>query len=743
MFKNAVLSFLKNKKTLVLTFLLVIAVLALVTLTNFEPHTETTNHTEFSESETLAMCSPIGYNTFVNGSGLVCYQSVGDDPQIYIPVAATGINTVKLNFHTMKDNTGCQVYYLLEGEADLSEGYSAKGALGKGGKYCITYIPEVDFIQLRIDVDGTFAISGLELYKTEAVSLVRSLSISSVIVLAVDLMLFILLLIFEKHLGYLAFIKSAFIKRFEYLKTALREKHIAAFIARILLYVFALLFCASVFILILLSKYSIGLAMVVFAIGVLLAAAYIADAALSGNIKPAVMFLALTLIIGMTIAMVKPPSVGGGWDEAIHYKNTSALKCALFGGPYTLADSRCENYVYYYDRYNYEGATYFLDMILEDDVELEPNKLEISIYKALGYLPSAFALRVSEILNADMIKSLLIAKIAPLFVYAFVIYYGLRKLKSGQLIFSTVAMLPTAVYIATTINYDSWVTAFIGCSYILLVAAMQDSEKKLRLSDIALMLGLFFLGCGPKAIYFFLIFPFFFIPKSKFEKEKYGRYSRIAAFGTLLVIALIMLLPFLFDMQIMTDTRGDVGGSAVNAGDQVEYILKNPFDYFLILTEFLFMYLSPANANNFAAAIHPHGQAPAYIGSLSILVLIVSALLDRGECDGFIGRKRLKTTSFITFLGTAALVATALYISFTPVGYKTVNGCQWRYLIPALFPLVYAAGSSRIIKPFNKKIMYITVFSVIAFSAFGTWFEVLLRGWIEWSNAEGRPIPFL
>ena len=60
------------------------------------------------------------------------------------------------------------------------------------------------------------------------------------------------------------------------------------------------------------------------------------------------------------------------------------------------------------------------------------------------------------------------------------------------------------------------------------------------------------------------------------------------------------------------------------------------------------------------------------------------------------------------FLFTVILVATALYVSFTPVGLGTVNGCQSRYLLPLLVPcLSFILNQSRLVFGDSKRFILI------------------------------------
>ena len=72
-----------------------------------------------------------------------------------------------------------------------------------------------------------------------------------------------------------------------------------------------------------------------------------------------------------------------------------------------------------------------------------------------------------------------------------------------------------------------------------------------------------------------------------------------------------------------------------------------------------------------------------------------------------IGLAQFLWASFV-FLFTVILVATALYVSFTPVGLGTVNGCQSRYLLPLLVPcLSFILNQSRLVFGDSKRFILI------------------------------------
>ena len=75
---------------------------------------------------------------------------------------------------------------------------------------------------------------------------------------------------------------------------------------------------------------------------------------------------------------------------------------------------------------------------------------------------------------------------------------------------------------------------------------------------------------------------------------------------------------------------------------------------------------------------------------------------DKSNCPWWI-----RALSVAMYVGMAALMATALYIDFTPLKSETIAGCQPRYLIPLLPPMCLTLFGSGI-RVFKNKAVYNT-----------------------------------
>ena len=77
-------------------------------------------------------------------------------------------------------------------------------------------------------------------------------------------------------------------------------------------------------------------------------------------------------------------------------------------------------------------------------------------------------------------------------------------------------------------------------------------------------------------------------------------------------------------------------------------------------------------------------------------------------------------------LGVIVLIWTALYLSFTPIGYTTINGVQPRYFLPLLFPLLICLGSSKFKVKISDKIYNFIVLVIPAIVIFIAVYQLII-----------------
>ena len=409
--------------------------------------------------------------------------------------------------------------------------------------------------------------------------------------------------------------------------------------------------------------------------------------------KPEKLFFSILMISGFCYVLASPNNVGVVWDEGIHFFRVESI-VQLFNDEGIQAD---ENELY--------SNPMFFDYVSKDtrakfnnDINQNANeRVDVDYtygFFSIAYVGYAVGITIARAFLLPFTWCYKIAKIINLAFYGMIIYYAMKKLKAGKILVATIALIPTLQLMAGAYSYDQWVLSFTIYGFCYFLSFLQDKEKKMRPIDEWLMLGSFVLACLPKAIYFVLMFPLLFLPKTAFNNKKHH-----IKYIVHLMIAVFILLVVIIIPMLMSGASGDLrGGSDVNGMQQIMFILHNPMRYMEILANFLYSYLHPSNGFQIY-------QNYAYFGfgsfgmTTTILVGVVALLDKSGE--------KIKTgwvwfsSIFGSFMG-ILLVVTALYISFTAVGNDWVEGCQFRYIIPSLFPFLYMITPEKVENHINK-----------------------------------------
>ena len=188
----------------------------------------------------------------------------------------------------------------------------------------------------------------------------------------------------------------------------------------------------------------------------------------------------------------------------------------------------------------------------------------------------------------------------------------------------------------------------------------------------------------------------------------------LAAAACVFVVVCIRML-FLFASPGGGAVQDARGGEGVDALGQISYIFTHPWEYTKTLLGFLAEYVSLESSARYFSYLHYFTRLePTVFSSLMVATLIVVAITDKNEYDVRV-RILPRVVCFILAFGVLCLVATSMYIAFTAVGSDTVKGCQYRYIAPILFPILYCMGSGKIQNRIKREYYNGIVLTICAF----------------------------
>ena len=428
--------------------------------------------------------------------------------------------------------------------------------------------------------------------------------------------------------------------------------------------------------------------------------------------KPEVFFLVLCLLIGSCFTFLYP-AVPISWDEEFHASN--AITYSYLGSvrysaqdDYSLTSGRnVEKKLSYFgeetkaqnERYN-QGITSWRNGFPE-------SKNFWTFFGGIGFY-------IGRVLKLPYHWIWSLGRFFGLLAYAVIGYFAVRRLKTGKMILAAVLLIPECVFLTSTFSYDAGVIVFTALGMSYLVREWQEPEKKLEWKNAFLMIGALFAGCYAKAIYFPLLLLPLFLRKGKFTGLKQRRLYMGLSAGALVLLVASFAVPFV----LSPDGGGDIrGGENVNSFGQVQFILSNPLQYTGILLNFLGEYLNPDGFYQFLTFLAYLGEAPH--AGLYLILLTALAFTDRDGKDLDIpGKTGSRACMLAVLFGTVVLIATSMYVSYTPVGFGTINGCQHRYLLPLFFPAMMLICPGKIRNDVNKTLYNGIFFALIGFVGF-------------------------
>ena len=714
------LDYLKTKKKLGYLLITLVLLLLFVSLLTARG-TETLMTTNDLGANAFRNAEGVGYEVTQNADGTLTFLPNAEDPRMLFDLGeGMRFNRVIVSLNQAVDKDSPVQLLYEEDHLGWAERTPYQATLGKGSSSVVLELPTRNYTKLRLDIDGDFSPASIRLEMIER-EVHRECNWLALILLV---SLIVLLVILNSKIGYISFILGAIKNALQKFKSEKQENGIW----RALLYGAMLIstaaYAVTLAVLLLLSHLSLMAIGAVFALSTLALLFQLLWRGISreGN-QPAKLFLTVILIVGLMFAYCLPITTGLSWDDQIHYQRAENISRLIFGHQSTLADYDQAIFLYPVHS-NIEDFDNVNTRVLVDsqNVKGESGGL-VNFYTYISYFHMAAVISLTDYLGIDFILQMILIKMSNILIYATVLYCGLKKLKSGSYLLSATCLMPTSIFMASTLTYDWWVTAFLGYAAALYISELQSPERHITPKTIVKLLLAIAVGCAPKAVYFVLFLPILFLGKHKFASKKHRKGYVFASTAILLAVLLSFVLPFLVNTGTQTDYRG---GTDVNAGEQLSYILSNPLEYANTLLNFLSDYTSFSTAAEHCC-FHAYLYNPWPIYATAMLaVLMLCVFVDKKECDCIPNLWRHRLLTYLCSFGTLCMIATALYISFTPVGHNWINGCQWRYIIPVLFPLFYCVGSPRLINRMSERVMGFAVFGVLGAVLIGSFYQVYI-----------------
>lgn len=602
--------------------------------------------------------------------------ATGSDPHIifeninaqfaFVAVEASGISPTI-------DNT--QIFY--DKGNGFNEGESSVPQASEDEGYMVFCLLENNYNNLRLDVNGDYDFKCLNLYAKE-----QPFTINRVTVSPFKYVLAILISLALTGAVFAADCRFGFAERFSDYFVRKRMRFLLYGVGCIIIIAFAV-FTELAVVIVFSKDFNFARLAIVTTAMICVYTLYVLKNSIAEHPEKALLVIILTIGAFMIFTA---PFGHISYDIDHHYR--WALNGSYIGDTnITLADSRVINLKFW----NGDGL---VDEMNHADKFLVSHE---NTGTTIAHRLSGVIIAVARLFGADFHTKFVLGQFGNLIIYAVVCYFAMRKLKSGKMILATIALFPTNMFLTTNYSYDYWVLCFSMLGMAYFVGEMQRPNKPLTVKNSVIMCGAFALSCLPKLTYAPLLIIPFFMKKNNMTKSDRKRHFIICVVAILTVFALLAI-----KSVTKVSGEGDVRGGAVNPPEQLMYILQNPIDYAKMLIKFTVKSLSFSDMHGYMInyAYLGFGTGAEYI----IFLLMFTTITDKSKCDRYSSTLWTRSVAVVLYVGIFFIIATALYIVFTPLYSQEILGVQPRYIVPLLFPLLSVIAPTGIITVRNRKV---------------------------------------
>jgi uncharacterized membrane protein len=301
-------------------------------------------------------------------------------------------------------------------------------------------------------------------------------------------------------------------------------------------------------------------------------------------------------------------------------------------------------------------------------------------YPPVAYIGQSVGIWIGKAVSASPLIWLYLARIFNLLLFLLMAFYAIRWMPEMKWGLALLALMPMTLYEAASTSADVYTIgiSFLMTAFLLRCAA---SDHKLILRDIFILLAGTALLALAKPGYSPIILLAFLIPAKRFGSQK----RKLLAIGGMLAIALIIGVFCIFAMRDFVWAP-----PGVDSASQFRFILTHPFFYVALVFRCIF------RASQFGSFIGWFGwlelRLPLWIIIPYFLLLALVAF----------ERKKNPVTMKQRWIigGVFALLVYAVftmqYLSYTPIGKRSVDSIQGRYFIPFAPLLLFLFYSRRI-----------------------------------------------
>ena len=319
----------------------------------------------------------------------------------------------------------------------------------------------------------------------------------------------------------------------------------------------------------------------------------------------------------------------------------------------------------------------------EDDKVFVPFHNTV-VYAPVPYIPQIIGILVGKAFSASPIGLIYFARVINLAFFLAMAYLAIWLTPVHKWVWCFLWLTPTTVFQAASASVDAFT---FGICFLVISTFLHlglDESSTVGPKQVAALFVLCLLAVLSKQAYILLPFLFLVIPVRKFR----SKLTYFAVFIALIGVCVGSVAGWSATVKpIFAQYRGDV---VIDPDAQLSFILGHPFE-FLGVAVWSYIRMSGYYFVTFFGQLTWLDLfVPRWLTIFLFVNVLAIAILDKGRVDGISWRSRLIFAAIV--VGTALIISTLLYLTWSPVGADRVAGIQGRYFIPVaplFFLLLY------------------------------------------------------
>jgi uncharacterized membrane protein len=319
-------------------------------------------------------------------------------------------------------------------------------------------------------------------------------------------------------------------------------------------------------------------------------------------------------------------------------------------------------------------------------------------YSPVAYIGAASGIIVSRLLDLPPIVALYAGRLGNLILWILLIAGSVALLPRRKWVLVFVGLLPMALFQAATINGDAVMIGSLAIllSLLLRLRLKKDLIQPTEIVSLALVASVMVLSKQIMVL---------FLPLILLLKRKSFRSTDNHIIAKIFVIGIPLLICFLWIFVSKGVSNSGPPPNASDAASQFDFILTSPHSFINVMWNTYFYTWGDSITRSFVGTF---GWSDTPLSSIIVTSGYVGGALLLLGVDDNKEQNILSKLEKLIILGIALIytlaVSVSLYLYYSPVGFKIIQGLQGRYYIPllAMFAPFLATKRVRIQTNFYK-----------------------------------------